>query len=77
MKIVAMPLFVSMHFRFKMYNREFYNANGEWVFISAVFVLSTHLTPKVLSLFISYYITPPEYAAHFLNNTQKQNFFPA
>ena len=47
MQIVAMPLFVSMYFRFKLdINANSTMQNGEWVFISVFFLLSTYLTPK-------------------------------
>ena len=49
-----MPLFVSMHFRYKLdINANFTMQNGEWVFISAFFLLLPHLTPKDLSLFFT------------------------
>ena len=47
MQIVAMPLFVSMYFRFKLdINANSTMQNWEWVFISVFFLLSTYLTPK-------------------------------
>ena len=42
---------------------------SEWVFISPLFALSSHLTPKDLNLFICCYITLSDNAMHFLNNT--------
>ena len=67
MLIKVIPVFVSMHFRFKLdINANFKMQYGEWMFIS---LLSTHLTPKDFSLFICCYITPSDYATHFLNNT--------
>ena len=63
MLTVAMPLFVNMYFRLKLdVNVNFTMQNDEWVFISAFFQLSPHLTPKDLSLFICSYITLSECA---------------
>ena len=65
-----MSRFVSMHFRLKLdIKANFSVQNGEWVFISAFFLLSPHLTTKDLSLFICYYITISDYVMHFLNDT--------
>ena len=65
-----MPLFASMHFKFKLdINANFTMQNGEWVLSSGFFLLSTDLTSKDLSLFICYYVTLSDYAAHFLNDT--------
>ena len=58
-----------MHFRFKLDNANVTMQNGEWMFLSAFFWLSTYLTPKDFSLFIYYYTTISDYIAHFLNKT--------
>ena len=73
MEIVAMPLFVSMHFRFKLdIDGNFTMQNGEWVFIKAFFQLSRSLVlTQRLSLFIYYYIMLSDCATHFLKDTKK------
>ena len=48
-----------MHFRFKTdINTNFTMQNIDWLFIGAFFLLSTHLVPKDLPLFICYLIAP-------------------
>ena len=65
-----------MHFRFKQdKNANFTYQNGEWVFISAFFLLSSHLTPNNLSPFICYYITLSGYVFHFLNDSKNKTVF--
>ena len=43
MQFVAMPLFLRMHFKFKL---DIKMQNGECVFIGVFFLLSTHLTAE-------------------------------
>ena len=63
-----MSLFVGMHFRFKLdINANFTMQNGE--LSVRFFLLSPHLTPKDLRLFICCYITLSDYAIHFLYDT--------
>ena len=60
---IKRTLFVSMHFRFKLdINANFPMQNDDWVFICAIFQLSSHLTPKDLSLIICSWRTLPECA---------------
>ena len=64
-----MPLFVSMHFRFKLdINANFTAQHGEWVFIIVLFLLFLFNTQKAY-LFTRYLIMPHIFGMIHKDNT--------